>query len=227
MAEPSFDYYVADDRGSSVWSVPGPTPPAFALGPGSAYGAVMRNSMRIKTLVLPAVAVAGLVCAGGACGADRGVAVSVGQNAPAFQAKTTAGQPVDFPQDYKGKIVLLDFWATWCPPCRAEVPNLVSAYQRYHSQGFEVLGVSLDQANSAQKLAQFTEQHHMPWPQVYDGKFWDAAVAKKYGIHSIPQPILVDGNTGKILAEGMQVRGSDLAPAIQKALTEVKKVAAR
>lgn len=175
--------------------------------------------MRMGSLLLAAV---GLVFVGTACGADRMVGVSVGEKAPAFEAKTTSGHAVNFPKDYKGKVVLLDFWATWCPPCRAEVPNLASAYQRFHDQGFEVLGVSLDRANSAEKLAQFTQQHHMAWPQVYDGKFWDAAIAKKYGIRAIPQPILVDGTTGKILAEGMQARGSELAPAIQKALAEVK-----
>ncbi|HWX19076.1 MAG TPA: TlpA disulfide reductase family protein [Candidatus Binatia bacterium] len=161
--------------------------------------------------------------AGRAAAADAAPDLSAGQNAPGFEAKTTDGKQIKFPDAYKGKVVLLDFWATWCPPCRAEIPNLVEAYQKFHSQGFEVLGVSLDQPNGGTKLVKFTEDNKMAWPQVYDGKFWQAELAQKYGIQSIPRPILVDGDTGKILAEGPAVRGSDLAPAIEKALAAKKK----
>jgi len=165
---------------------------------------------------------AGVWMAASASGAGQPV-FAKGQKVPSFQATTTAGKTVNFPQDYKGKVVLLDFWATWCPPCRAEAPNVAAAYQKYHAQGFEVLGVSLDRADGAEKLASFTKGNNMSWPQVYDGKYWQAAVAQKYGIHSIPQPILVDGDTGVVLAEGGHARGEDLAPAIQKALAAKKK----
>jgi thiol-disulfide isomerase/thioredoxin len=147
----------------------------------------------------------------------------VGAKATGFEAATTDGKRIKFPDAYKGKIVLLDFWATWCGPCRMELPGLVAAYEKYHGQGFEVLGVSLDRANEGAKLAQFTKENHMPWQQVYDGKYWQAEVAQKYSIHSIPKPILVDGDTGLILAEGHDLRGKQLAPSIAKFLAAKKK----
>jgi peroxiredoxin len=145
-----------------------------------------------------------------------------GKKAPAFTAKLTSGQNVKFPEDYKGKVVLLDFWATWCGPCVAEIPNVVKNYEKFHAQGLEVLGISLDRAGSEQKLAEFTKKQGMRWPQVYDGKYWEAAVAQRYGIEAIPHMLLVDGDTGLILAN-KDIRGTRLASAIEQGLAAKKK----
>jgi peroxiredoxin len=153
--------------------------------------------------------------------------LSKGNPAVTFQAQKMDGTPVNFPSDYKGKIVILDFWATWCGPCMGEVPGLVTAYNQFHPKGVEVLGISLDQADSADKVKTVTAQHQMTWPQVYDGKYWQSRVAQLYGIEMIPHPFLIDGDTGKIIAEGSSLRGDALATTLQTALDEKAKGTAK
>ena len=143
---------------------------------------------------------------------------SVGAKITPFKARRMDGKAVNFPADYKGKIVMLDFWATWCPPCMAEVPGLVSAYQQYHPKGLEILGISLDQPNAANQIKKVSAEHQMTWPHVYDGKFWKAEIAQAYGINSIPAAFLVDGDTGEILATGGSLRGGNLAATLEAAL---------
>lgn len=144
--------------------------------------------------------------------------LTTGKAAIAFDVKTTAGDAISFPKSYPGKVVMLDFWATWCGPCIGELPGLTKAYETYHKQGFEILGISLDQENAATKLADFTKAKSMTWAQVYDGKYWGAEVAQLYVIQSIPSAFLVDGDTGLILAQGNELRGDQLAPTLERVL---------
>lgn len=107
------------------------------------------------------------------------------------------GQAIDLSK-MRGKVVLVDFWATWCPPCRGEVPDVVAAYKKYHGQGFDIIGVSLDQDKSA--LLAFTKEHEMVWPQYFDGQGWDNEISKGFGIDSIPAMWLV-GKDGKVITQ--------------------------
>ena len=99
------------------------------------------------------------------------------------------GREVDLSK-MKGKVVLIDFWATWCGPCVAEIPNLKKTYDKLHSKGFEVIGISLD--SSEEKLKKFVKDRDMPWPQYFDGKGWKNKISTQYGIRSIPAMWLVD-----------------------------------
>ncbi len=146
-----------------------------------------------------------------------------GTRAIAFDSDTTDGVGVSFPSDFKNKVVLLDFWATWCPPCREEIPTEVQTYNQFHGKGFEIVGVSLDQPGKGRDLADFCKTHEMPWTEVYDGGDWQAALAVMYGIRAIPQAYLVDGNTGTILAMGDELRGEGLTKAVSGAVANLKK----
>jgi len=103
----------------------------------------------------------------------------------------TDGAQVDL-ASMRGKVVLVDFWATWCPACREEVPNVVAAYSALHAKGFEVIGISLDVDRG--NLEAFTAQNGMVWPQYFDGKAWSNLISSRYGIHSIPAMWLINKN---------------------------------
>ncbi len=127
-----------------------------------------------------------------------------GQQAPTFVQNDPQGQPVDL-KSFRGKYVLVDFWASWCGPCRLENPNLVNAYNHYKSKNFTVLGVSLDREKG--KWTQAIQQDQLEWTHVSDLNFWNNSVAKLYRIQSIPQNFLLDPE-GKII--GKNLRGEAL-----------------
>jgi thiol-disulfide isomerase/thioredoxin len=98
--------------------------------------------------------------------------------------------------DLRGKVVLVDFWATWCPPCVEEVPQLVETYEKFKDRGFEIVGISLDNDKSA--LEKFTAENKMAWPQFFDGKGWDNELAQRFKIQSVPTMWLL-GKDGKLV----------------------------
>jgi thiol-disulfide isomerase/thioredoxin len=139
-----------------------------------------------------------------------------GAKFPDFNVKDLDGKPLSV-SNYKGKVVLLDFWATWCPPCRAELPNVIKTYDRYHKDGFEIIGISLDRDRDREKLVSFLKDKKMTWPQFFDGKYWQNELAVKYGVQSIPTTYLLDGQ-GVII--GKDLRGEALEKAVAKAVAK-------
>ncbi|KAA6347033.1 Thiol-disulfide oxidoreductase ResA [termite gut metagenome] len=139
--------------------------------------------------------------------------IEIGRQFVDFAMKTPNGQPVKL-SDYvgKGKVVLLDFWASWCGPCRVEMPNLIKTYEQYRNKGFEIVGVSLDKDNEAWKNG--IKQLGITWPQMSDLKYWDCEGSNLYGVRSIPETVLIDED-GVIMARGL--RGE----ALQNKLAEI------
>ena len=138
----------------------------------------------------------------------------VGQPVLPFTTPILDGKTINFPADFKGRKVILIFWASWCGDCQEELPYLIAAYEKYHAQGLDVLGVSMDHTDSLAKLTAFMKAQKITWPQVYDGKMWQGAIAQQYAMDWTPTLFLVDGTTGKILADNDTLIG----PQIEKTL---------
>jgi peroxiredoxin len=130
----------------------------------------------------------------------------IGRIAPEFTQNDTLDMPVSL-SSFRGKYLLIDFWASWCGPCRQENPNVVKVFNQFKDRGFHVLGVSLDRPGQKDKWMKAIHDDQLTWTHVSDLKFWDNAVSKQYGIRAIPQNLLLDP-AGKIIAKNL--RGEDL-----------------
>lgn len=142
---------------------------------------------------------------------DNMLKLQVGQIAPEIALADTSGKIITL-SSLKGKYVLIDFWASWCGPCRKEMPNVKRLYEKYKNKNFEILGVSLDRDRSAWIKA--IKDDGLPWLNISDLKFWECEAARDYNVQAIPYTVLVDKD-GKIIAK--ELRGEEL----EKKLEEV------
>ncbi|HEU4364931.1 MAG TPA: redoxin family protein [Candidatus Krumholzibacteria bacterium] len=140
--------------------------------------------------------------------------LAVGGEPIPFSVKGIKGETLS-PADYKGKVLLIDFWATWCGPCIAEMPNVKSVYKKYHGKGFEIVGISLDQDRDAMYAA--LKKHKAAWPQHFDGTGWKNQFARQFGVTGIPSTWLFDK---KGMLRETELRGDALQPAVEKLLRE-------
>ncbi|TSD62968.1 AhpC/TSA family protein [Inquilinus sp. KBS0705] len=142
---------------------------------------------------------------------------AIGAMAPDFIQNDVNGVPVRL-SSFKGKYVLLDFWASWCGPCRQENPNLVRTFNKYKGKNFTVLGVSLDRENGKAAWLAAIKNDGLTWTHVSDLKYWNNMAAGLYGVQSIPQNFLIDP-TGKIVAKDL--RGDDLDNKLEELLGKI------
>ena len=138
--------------------------------------------------------------------------VQIGKTAPEFTLPDTAGVAVSL-SDFRGKFVLLDFWASWCPPCRRENPNVVKAFNTYKDKNFTVIGISLDKDKA--KWLKAIADDNLTWTHVSDLKYWDSEIPALYGVRGIPANVLLNPD-GVIIAKN--ITGEELQQTLQKEL---------
>ncbi len=141
----------------------------------------------------------------------------------AMRFVATDGREVDLAK-LRGKVVLVDFWATWCVPCMKEMPNVRAAYKKFHDRGFEVIGISFDKApgatprpmeKTAAEVNEFARKNDMPWPHHYDGQYWSNEFGRRYAIAEIPTAFLL-GKDGRLVTT--ETHGDKLAAAVERLL---------
>jgi peroxiredoxin len=143
---------------------------------------------------------------------------AIGRKAPDFEAPTPDGKTLKMSDVLKkSKVLVIDFWASWCRPCRAENPYVVEIYKKYHGKGLNILGVSLDKPGAKDKWLKAIKDDHLDWYHVSNLQFWNDPVAKKYGIMSIPATLILDKN-GVIRAKNL--RREKLEAKIKELLNE-------
>jgi peroxiredoxin len=142
--------------------------------------------------------------------------VEIGQKAPDFSAPNAEGKMVSLKESL-GKVTIIDFWASWCAPCRQENPNVVALYNEFHAKGLNIIGVSLDKAEEAAKWKEAIAKDKLTWTQVSNLKFWEDPIAMKYNIKSIPATFLLDAN-GNIVAKDL--RGAELKAKVAELLAK-------
>jgi len=141
-------------------------------------------------------------------------AVEIGKVAPDFTAPNPEGKNVSLKQSL-GKVTIIDFWASWCAPCRQENPNVVALYNEFHDKGLNIIGVSLDQEDGAAKWKDAIAADKLTWTHVSNLKFWQDPIAKKYNVRSIPATFILDAS-GKIVAKDL--RGEELKAKVKELL---------
>jgi thiol-disulfide isomerase/thioredoxin len=144
---------------------------------------------------------------------DRMNAVAVGKNYTDFGMKTPKGDILNISDVHNGNVLMIDFWASWCPPCREANPELVEIYNEYHDSGFDIIGVSLDRDSASWVKA--IADDHLAWHQISDLKYWNSKGAVLYGVPAIPHTVLIDRNG---IIAGTKLHGDELRDAIESLL---------